>query len=331
MQTKTSKENSSNKLNALQSTIQHLSSSNYSMYNNFRDAFHRLFKADGRTFKTVLSRNMQNLERKLNKETLYEKDSNSNLHVIKMQFELVIHSKLLDPSNYNSYDLETRRDFKEYTQMKAQTFKETIIQHMNSIEQFSDVHHVTALLDDEYVTMTHSYFIQYTQQAILEFCDTLIQHFESVKKSIDEKSQHKKEYDSWVNERQMQTTEEKVDMSKALDVSLVDKESSMTESKEQDTCSRSGNNTHADDADIRPIYNEEPMTEVQMTAKINVFAIGQQHTEQPEFNNKGEVDKNAKKCHDTYLLLAILTDNQTPKHSYQTLESKNICLKKTVA
>nr|GEW66926.1 hypothetical protein [Tanacetum cinerariifolium] len=134
-QAKTSKEISLNKLNALQSTIQHLSSSNYSMYNKFRDAFQRLFKADERTFKFVLSRNMQNLERKLHKETFHEKDSNSYLHVIKVQFEHFIHSKVLEPSNYNSYDLEIRRDFKEYTQMEAQTFKETIIQNMNSIEQ----------------------------------------------------------------------------------------------------------------------------------------------------------------------------------------------------
>nr|GEY26661.1 hypothetical protein [Tanacetum cinerariifolium] len=42
----------------------------------------------------------------------------------------------------------------------------------------------------------------YTRLAILEFCDTLIQHMESVKKSIDERAQHKREYDSWVNERQ---------------------------------------------------------------------------------------------------------------------------------
>nr|GEV02216.1 Gag-Pol polyprotein [Tanacetum cinerariifolium] len=39
----------------------------------------------------------------------------------------------------------------------------------------------------------------------------------SVKKSIDERVQLKREYDSWVNERQMQTTEEKVDTSQALD------------------------------------------------------------------------------------------------------------------
>ncbi|GJR67904.1 hypothetical protein Tco_0013969 [Tanacetum coccineum] len=125
---------------------------------------------------------------------------------------------------------------------------------------------------------------------ILEFRDALIHHMESVKKSIDERAQHKREYDSRVNDRQRQTTEEKVDSSKALDASLVDKESSGTESKEQDTSSRSGNDAHADDADIRPIYDEEPMAEVQSTAEINVFATRQQHTKQPEFNNEGEVE-----------------------------------------
>nr|GFB95022.1 hypothetical protein [Tanacetum cinerariifolium] len=110
---------------------------------------------------------------------------------------------------------------------------------------------------------------------------------------------HKREYDSWVNERQMQTTEEKFDTSKQLDASLVDTKSSGTDLKKQDTSSRSGNDAHADDADIRPIYYEEPMAEVQTTVEINVFAIGQQHTEQPEFNNKEEVDQNVEQCHDT--------------------------------
>ncbi|GJS78230.1 hypothetical protein Tco_0728111 [Tanacetum coccineum] len=94
------------------------------------------------------------------------------------------------------------------------------------------------------------------------------------------------------------TTEDKVDSSKALDASLVDTESSGTALKEQDTSSRSRNDAHADDADIRPIYDEEPMAEVQITAKINIFT-GQQHTEQPEFNNEGEVDQNVEQCHDT--------------------------------
>nr|GEW08560.1 Gag-Pol polyprotein [Tanacetum cinerariifolium] len=105
----------------------------------------------------------------------------------------------------------------------------------------------------------------------------------------------------------------------------------MTKSKEQDTSSRSGNDAHDDDANIRPIYNEEPMAEVQTTAEIDVFTIGQQHIEQPEFNNEEEVVQNAKECHDTCPLPAIFTDNQIPKHSYQSLESENRCLKKEVA
>ncbi|GKA32716.1 hypothetical protein Tco_0719083 [Tanacetum coccineum] len=154
---------------------------------------------------------------------------------------------------------------------------------------------------------------------------------ESVKKSIDERALHKREYDTRVNERQIQTTEEKADTSKALDASLVDTESSGIKLKEQDTSSRSGNDKHADDADIRPIYDEESMAEVQTTTEINVFAIGQQHTEQPKFNNEGEVDQNAEQCHDTCPLLATLTDNQTTKLSNQSLESGNIRLKKIVA
>nr|GFC17839.1 hypothetical protein [Tanacetum cinerariifolium] len=114
----------------------------------------------------------------------------------------------------------------------------------------------------------------------------------------------------------MQTIKEKAATSQALDASLVDKESSGTKSKEHDTNSRSRNDAHADDANIRPIYDGEPMAEVQTTAEINVFATGQQHTEQPEFNNKGEVDQNAKQCHDTCPFPAQLTDNQTTELSH---------------
>ncbi|GJV44858.1 hypothetical protein Tco_1429394 [Tanacetum coccineum] len=105
MQAKNLKENSLNKLNALKTTIQHLSSSNHSMYYEFREAFHRLFDANEGLFRSVLSRNMQNLEMQFSNETLHEKDSNSELH------------------------------FNAYTTMEAQTFKETIIQNIDSIAQ----------------------------------------------------------------------------------------------------------------------------------------------------------------------------------------------------
>nr|GEZ35258.1 retrovirus-related Pol polyprotein from transposon TNT 1-94 [Tanacetum cinerariifolium] len=105
--------------------------------------------------------------------------------------------------------------------------------------------------------------------------------------TIDERVQPKREHNSWVNERKMQTTEEK------------------------DTRSRLGNDAHNDDADTRPIYDEEPMDEVQTTAEIDVFAIGQQHTEQPKFNNEGKVVQNAKEYHDTWKPMSQPLRNQS--------------------
>ncbi|GJS82065.1 hypothetical protein Tco_0748606 [Tanacetum coccineum] len=80
-----------------------------------------------------------------------------------------------------------------------------------------------------------------------------------------------------------------------------------------------------------PKYYAYPKAEVQTSAKINIFATGQQHTEQPEFNNEGKVDQNAEQCHDIRPLPAKLTDNMTTKLSDQLLDSENVCLKMTVA
>ncbi|GJU29996.1 gag-pol polyprotein [Tanacetum coccineum] len=89
--------------------------------------------------------------------------------------------------------------------------------------------------------------------------------------------------------------------------------------------------TDADDADIRPIYDEEPMAEVQLTAECNIFAIGQQHTEQPEIINEGRVDQYPETCQVKSPMLESSPDNQTTEYSKQSLESENILLKKTVA
>ncbi|GKC28683.1 hypothetical protein Tco_1035977 [Tanacetum coccineum] len=61
----------------------------------------------------------------------------------------------------------------------------------------------------------------------------------------------------------MQTKEENVDMSKALDASLVVTKSSRTESEKQDTSSKSGNDADADNANIKPEYHKETMVEIQ--------------------------------------------------------------------
>ncbi|GKD08715.1 hypothetical protein Tco_1188400, partial [Tanacetum coccineum] len=112
--------------------------------------------------------------------------------------------------------------------------------------------------------MTNKYFAEYIGIEVNQFTDTLLQHMSNVKKSVAERTCHQRQYDRRVNKGQMQTQESKVDTGKALDVDLV-----VTEN-------------------IRPIYDEEPMAEVQLTAECNVFATGQQHTEQPEIITEGQ-------------------------------------------
>ncbi|GJX54500.1 hypothetical protein Tco_0282869 [Tanacetum coccineum] len=104
----------------------------------------------------------------------------------------------------------------------------------------------------------------------------------NVKKSVAERTRHKRQYDRRVNKRQMQTQE-----------------------KVQDDNRRSGNDTDADDADIRPIYNEEPML-----SRVD------QYPEQRQVKSP---------------MLDSSPDNQTTDYSKQSLESENILLKKTVA
>ncbi|GJY42291.1 hypothetical protein Tco_0429561 [Tanacetum coccineum] len=143
----------------------------------------------------------------------------------------------------------------------------------------------------------------------------------SIKKSIDERALHKREYDTRVNERHKQTKEGKVETSKALDASLVDTERSRTQSENQDTSNKSGNDIDADNAYIKLIYNEEPMAVVQLTVDNNVFATRQQHIEPPAFNNKGEDidDLETINIELEYSVTTLLKENKYLKKTYKDL------------
>ncbi|GJT61447.1 hypothetical protein Tco_1004980 [Tanacetum coccineum] len=128
--------------------------------------------------------------------------------------------------------------------------------------------------------MTEKYFAEYTGIEVKQFRETLLLHMGNVKKSLAERTRHKRQYDRRMNERQMQSRESKVVSSKALDASLVVTECSGTKSDEHITSSSSGTYiTHAVDADIRPVNDQVPFAEVQLTAQHNVLANEQQHTD----------------------------------------------------
>nr|GEW75004.1 hypothetical protein [Tanacetum cinerariifolium] len=89
---------------------------------------------------------------------------------------------------------------------------------------------------------------------------------------------------------------------------------------------RSRNDTNDDDADIKPTYDEEPMAEVQLNAKCNIFAIGQQHTDQPEIINEGRVDHNKAKIKKEIDVLETI--NIELEHKVANFRKENKTLKK---
>nr|GEX79253.1 hypothetical protein [Tanacetum cinerariifolium] len=148
---------------------------------------------------------------------------------------------------------------------------------------------------------------------------------EFVKKSINERARYKREYNSWVNERHMQTTEEKVDTSKTLDARLVDTESSGTKLVEQDTSSRLGNDAHADDADIRPIYDEEPMAEGKESAYAkphHMIAPGSSRYNSNDMVHNHYLEEAKNKTHDIGRWIASFQDDAKYEHVGQDTRSQ---------
>ncbi|GJX49754.1 hypothetical protein Tco_0276599 [Tanacetum coccineum] len=96
-------------------------------------------------------------------------------------------------------------------------------------------------------------------------------HMESLQESIQERAKHKREYNRRMNDRMMQSKEGNVYSSKALNVGLIVTESNETESVTHVSSSRSGNDTHAEDADINSVNDKQPMVEVQLFAKHNML------------------------------------------------------------
>ncbi|GJU86527.1 hypothetical protein Tco_1294073 [Tanacetum coccineum] len=193
------------------------------------------------------------------------------------------------------------------------------------------------------------------------FRELLLLNLDHLEKQLDkEEFQETESIDAFrvlmkqrVNDRVMQSKDGKVDSSKALDAGLVVTESNETESERHVSSSRFGKDTHAEDADINSVTNKQPLAKVQLTVQHDTLANEQQHFMQsepiydthllekvdrntiPDSTNMchrgGEIEKNAEKCQVSCPLLDPSFDNMTTEFSNQSLKSKNIFLKKTVA
>ncbi|GJY91909.1 hypothetical protein Tco_0507691 [Tanacetum coccineum] len=106
-------------------------------------------------------------------------------------------------------------------------------------------------------------FMSLFGQDVDTFTSTMLLNVDQLQKQLD-KDEFQEDgsmaafwvYERRVNKRHVQTQESKIDTGKAVDNGLVVMESNETASEVQDDSIRSGNDTDADDADIRPIYDE---------------------------------------------------------------------------
>ncbi|GKD23848.1 hypothetical protein Tco_1225551 [Tanacetum coccineum] len=73
---------------------------------------------------------------------------------------------------------------------------------------------------------------------------------------IQERAKYKRKYDRRMNDRMMQSKEKKVESSKALNAGLIVTEINETDSEMHVSSSRSGNDTHAEDADINSVNDK---------------------------------------------------------------------------
>ncbi|GJS36871.1 hypothetical protein Tco_0535253 [Tanacetum coccineum] len=95
--------------------------------------------------------------------------------------------------------------------------------------------------------------------------------------------------------------------------------------------SRSRNDTDANDADIRPIYDEELLAEVQLTAECNIFATGQHHTEQPKIINEVGLTSILNNVKQHGQILNETSNKDKIKKEIDVLEIMNIELEHNVA
>ncbi|GJT73072.1 hypothetical protein Tco_1032358 [Tanacetum coccineum] len=185
-------------------------------------------------------------------------------------------------------------------------------------------------LNDEYIVMTRNYFLEYTRLDIPEFRDTLIQNMDYVKKSIEKRALHKMEYDSRVNERQLQIQQCKVQ----------EVQSSVTSSGDE-TSSGIVSDEEIEKKELEAHYGFMEKIQEVLPARFqddilsNLNLINDTYVLEKDdsnvtpdssniCNNDNQVDQNAAECVDERVALANLIANLT----LNTEENKTI-LKQT--
>nr|GEV89516.1 hypothetical protein [Tanacetum cinerariifolium] len=171
--------------------------------------------------------------------------------------------------------------------------------------------------------MIEMLFAEHTGIIVKQFRETLLLYMGNEKKSVAERTRHKRYYDRRMNERQMQSRESKVVLSKAFDASLVVIECSGTKSDEHITSSSSGTYiTHVVDANIRPVNDQEPSVEIDSNTTPDLTNM---------CHRGGEIDQDVEQYQVKSPLLKVeflKTNDMVEKEVYNELSNRFLQLEK---
>ncbi|GJS43205.1 hypothetical protein Tco_0568248 [Tanacetum coccineum] len=101
----------------------------------FKRAFATLFGQDVETFTGTMFLNMDQLEKQLDNEEFQKIGSIAAFKVLKTQFQMFIKSRIYLE---DEYVVMTRNYFLQYTQLEILEFRDTLIQHMESVKKSID-------------------------------------------------------------------------------------------------------------------------------------------------------------------------------------------------
>ncbi|GKA40255.1 hypothetical protein Tco_0732848 [Tanacetum coccineum] len=244
----------------------------------FERAFSHIFGEDVDTFTRTFSQNMDTLEQQLTKETILESNCQNAFRVLKTQFEKIFSSVLIKPSSLDG--MYARKDFRAYTSMEPQLFKEIILKNFDFIEDYmlKTIIHAQTIqkrLDDKKLqiqecTVQEVKLDAFKRQSKKELHGTMFLNMDQLEKQLDKEEFQEIGSTASFKIRYRQT-EGKIDMGKAVELVWLNNRKIGTRiQKEQDTSKQI-----MELSNIRsPYIDEEPMVEYKQTTEINILLLG---------------------------------------------------------
>ncbi|GJR64744.1 hypothetical protein Tco_0010809 [Tanacetum coccineum] len=265
-----------------------------SIKGGFERACVALFDQDNQTFTESLLLNLDNLEKQLDREEFQETESIGAFRVLMKQFQTFINFR------YCFDDFEGAmicKSFLENTRTEIQQFRDTLIQHMESVKKSIDERAQHKRENNRRVNDR----VMQSKEGKVDSSKALDVNLVVTESSGIESRNDANTEDAVIRPVNDQEPLAKVQLTAQHNI-LANEEQHYVQSE--------------------PSYYTHVLEKVDSNTtpdSTNMYHIG------------GEIDQNAKKCQVSCPLLDPSFDNMTTEFSNQSLESKNISLKKTIA